>query len=102
MLVGRARRRDRGVRLGSHRRPRIGPLVAEIPSSPVTPRRQRFARAAGSRAARLNLPPGNRPGAAWLGGLGVEVEPWDGRMARGPQIPRREETIYGNAVGALG
>jgi hypothetical protein len=30
------------------------------------------------------------------------VEPWDGRMARGPMIPRRDDTIYANLVGALG
>jgi hypothetical protein len=51
---------------------------------------------------RLNLPPGNRPGAEWLRGMGVVVEPWDGRMARGPQVPRRDDTIYGMTVGALG
>ena len=37
-----------------------------------------------------------------VAGLGVELEPWDGRMARGPAVERREETIYGNLVGALG
>jgi hypothetical protein len=51
---------------------------------------------------RLNLPPNNRPGAAWLERLGVEIEPWDGRMGRGSEIPRRDETVYGMVIGALG
>ena len=51
---------------------------------------------------RLNLPPENREGADWMRGLGVEVEEWDGRMARGPQVPRRPETIYAMTVGPLG
>jgi len=38
----------------------------------------------------------------WLRGLGVEPDPWDGRMARGAPIPRREESIYGSTAGALG
>jgi len=49
-----------------------------------------------------NMPTSNRRGVAWLRGLGVEPDPWDGRMARGAAIPRVEEAIYGNAVGALG
>jgi hypothetical protein len=44
----------------------------------------------------------NRPGARWLRSLDVALEPWDGRMARGPQVARREDTIYANLVGALG
>jgi hypothetical protein len=44
----------------------------------------------------------NEPGVRWLRGLGVELEPWDGRMARGPQIARSDDTIYANLVGALG
>ena len=37
-----------------------------------------------------------------LESLGVELDPWDGRMALGRPIPRRESTIYGSVVGALG
>jgi hypothetical protein len=50
----------------------------------------------------LSLPAANRAGAERLSAMGAELEPWDGRMARGPQVPRRDETIYANLVGALG
>ena len=82
--------------------PRIGPMVADTPSVAETLLHEAFALAKDVPDLRLNLPPRNRAGAEWLAGLGVELEPWDGRMARGPQIPRREETIYGMTVGALG
>jgi GNAT superfamily N-acetyltransferase len=82
--------------------PRIGPIVADAPSVAEALLHGAFALARGVDEWRLNLPPDNRPGAEWLRGLGVEIEPWDGRMARGPQIPRRDETIYGMTVGALG
>lgn len=82
--------------------PRIGPFVAETPVIAATLLTEAFARADGVRTLRINLPPDNRVGAAWLRGLGIPIEPWDGRMARGPQVPRREETVYGMAVGALG
>jgi hypothetical protein len=55
-----------------------------------------------ARTVRLNFPAANRAGADRLWRLGAEMEPWSGRMARGPEVPRREDTIYGNAVGALG
>jgi hypothetical protein len=51
---------------------------------------------------RLNLPPANRAGIERLRSIGAALEPWTGRMARGPNVPRREETIYASAVGALG
>ena len=35
-------------------------------------------------------------------GPGIELEPWDGRMGRGPLMPRRDDTVYGMAIGALG
>ena len=82
--------------------PRIGPMVAEDPAVAASLLVEAFRIAAGLEHVRLNLPPGNRPGAAWLESLGVEIEPWDGRMARGEEIERREETIYAMAVGALG
>ena len=50
----------------------------------------------------LNLPSANVAGARWLGELGLETQEWKGRMARGPEIPRRDDTIYANLVGALG
>jgi hypothetical protein len=82
--------------------PRIGPFLAETPDVAATLLVDAFDRARGVETLRINLPPNNRPGAAWLAQLGVEIEPWDGRMARGPQVPRRDETVYGMAVGALG
>ncbi len=81
--------------------PRIGPVLADEPSIAETLLAEGFART-GTDELRLNLPPNNRLGAAWLRSLGVAVEPWDGRMARGPALPRREETLYGMTVGALG
>jgi GNAT superfamily N-acetyltransferase len=82
--------------------PRIGPLLADDPTVAETLMVEAFAVADAAGELRLNLPPNNHPGTAWLHGLGVQVEPWDGRMARGPQIPRRDDTVYGMAVGALG
>lgn len=81
--------------------PRVGPLLADEPSVAEALLVEAFAMAPADEL-RLNLPPNNRSGAAWLRGLGIEVEPWDGRMARGPRVPRRDETVYGMAVGALG
>lgn len=82
--------------------PRIGPVVADAPSVAASVVHAAFQLAPDVQELRLNLPPSNRAGAEWLRGLGLEVETWDGRMARGPQVPRREETIYGMSVGALG
>ena len=44
----------------------------------------------------------NAIGRAWLERLGGDVRRSDGRMARGPHLPRRLDLIYGNVVGALG
>jgi hypothetical protein len=49
-----------------------------------------------------NLPGENGEGRAWLASLGAGITPTDGRMARGAEISRRLDTIYGNAIGALG
>lgn len=81
---------------------RIGPMLAEAPPVAAALLREGFALVPDAPEFRLNLPPNNRPGAAWLEQLGVEVEPWDGRMGRGPAIPRRDETVYCMAIGALG
>jgi len=82
--------------------PRIGPMVADEPAVAEALLLEAFGLLPGVDGLRLNLPPGNEPGAGWLRGLEVPIEPWDGRMARGPQIPRRDDAIYGMAVGALG
>ena len=81
---------------------RIGPMLAEEPPIAAALLRDAFALVPDTPDFRLNLPPNNRPGAEWLQGLGVDVEPWDGRMGRGPLIPRRDDTVYGMAIGALG
>jgi ribosomal protein S18 acetylase RimI-like enzyme len=82
--------------------PRIGPFLAETPDIAAALMTRAFAEVDGVDALRINLPPNNRPGAAWLRAMGIDIEPWDGRMGRGPQVPRRDETVYGMAVGALG
>ena len=82
--------------------PRIGPFLADEPFIAEALLGRAFASAPAVTELRLNLPPNNAPGAAWLRTLGVEVEPWDGRMGRGPRISRRDDTVYGMAVGALG
>jgi len=82
--------------------PRMGPMVADAPSVAETLLLEALTMVPEVEELRLNLPPENREGADWMRGLGLEVEPWDGRMARGPQIQRRPETIYAMTVGPLG
>jgi GNAT superfamily N-acetyltransferase len=81
---------------------RIGPFLAEEPPIAGAILADAFARSPDLHELRLNLPPNNRGGEAWLRSLGIAVETWDGRMARGRDLPKRDETIYGMAVGALG
>lgn len=81
---------------------RIGPLLADRPDVAAAIVAQAFAREPELAEIRLNLRPGNVGGVAWLAGIGVATEPWDGFMARGTDVPRRPETIYGIAIGALG
>lgn len=81
---------------------RVGPFVADAPSVAGDLLAAAFAHAPSATTLTTNLPMANEPGTAWLREAGVTLEPWDGRMARGADIPRRIETIYGNAVGALG
>jgi GNAT superfamily N-acetyltransferase len=81
---------------------RVGPLLADTPDVATALISEALRRLPGTRAVRLNFPSANRAGAERLRRLGADLEPWDGRMARGAQVPRREDTIYANAVGALG
>jgi GNAT superfamily N-acetyltransferase len=81
---------------------RVGPLVADTPDVATELVAAAARRLPGTRTLRLNLPAGNRAGAARLRQLGAVLEPWSGRMARGAQVSRREDAIYANAVGALG
>jgi GNAT superfamily N-acetyltransferase len=82
--------------------PRLGPVVADTPGVAASLLRRAFAAIPSTDEMHLNLPPGNEVGAAWLRELGVPAEPWDGRMARGPDVPRRDDTIYQMTVGPLG
>lgn len=81
---------------------RIGPFLADEPAVAATVLSAAFADAPETDELRVNVPPGNRRGIEWLRALGVTVETWDGRMARGAEVPKREDTLYGMAVGALG
>ena len=81
---------------------RIGPFLADEPPIAGAILADAFARSPEVDELRLNLPPGNHGGEAWLRWLGIAVETWDGRMARGRDLPKRDEAIYGMAVGALG
>lgn len=82
--------------------PRIGPFLADDTAVAAALLGAAFGRLPGVDELGMNLPTANVRGAGWLGGLGFPLEPWDGRMARGEPIPRRDETIYANLVGALG
>lgn len=81
---------------------RVSPLVADSPGIAAALVRAAFELAPEMAEIGLNIPSANQAGSQWLESLGVQLEPWDGRMARGPQIPRRDETIFANLVGALG
>jgi GNAT superfamily N-acetyltransferase len=81
---------------------RLGPFLADQPSvagallasaAPLAPRVE---------AIGAQLPGENVAGIGWLQDIGASVEPWDGRMRRGSGVERRDETIYGSAIGALG
>lgn len=82
--------------------PRLGPVLADTPGMAAALLAGAFERVPGASELTLNVPTANGPGTRWLASLGIELEPWDGRMARGPSIPRRDDTIYANLVGALG
>jgi GNAT superfamily N-acetyltransferase len=82
--------------------PRLGPLVADSPRIAAALVGWAFEAVPTTDQMRLSLPPENRVGATWLRELAIPIEEWDGRMARGPDVPRRDETIYQMAVGPLG
>jgi hypothetical protein len=98
-------RRDRAIVGWAWVRPdadRVGPLVADSPGVAIALVAESLRRMPAAGSVRLTMPPGNRAGPDRLRSLGAELEPWNGRMARGPTVARREETIYASAVGALG
>jgi GNAT superfamily N-acetyltransferase len=81
---------------------RLGPFVADDPSAAEAIVAEAQRHVDDPAGLSTNIPTTNGPGVAWLESLGAELDPWDGRMARGPAVPRRDETIYGSVVGALG
>lgn len=81
---------------------RIGPMVADAPEIAAGLVAAVFEDQPDLADVRLNLPPGNATGADWLRRVRVAAMDWDGRMARGPDVPRRDETIYQMTVGPLG
>lgn len=82
--------------------PRLGPVVADSPPVAASLLAWAFETVPNADEMRLNLPPDNRAGAARLRELGIPIEEWDGRMATGPDIPRRDDTVYQMAAGPLG
>lgn len=81
---------------------RLGPMVADSPEVAAALVAGVFAAHPELGELRLNLPPANTAGAAWLRRLRVAAREWDGRMARGPDLARRDDTIYQMTVGPLG
>lgn len=85
-----------------HEEQRIGPMVADTPEVAAGLVAAVFEAEPGIADLRLNLAPGNIDGAAWLKGARVATAGWHGRMARGPDVPRDDGTIYQMTVGPLG
>lgn len=81
---------------------RIGPLVADSPELAVALVGEAFRRMPSAATLRLNLPAPTEVARQRLAAAGASFEAWEGRMAFGPAIPRRDETMYASAVGALG
>jgi GNAT superfamily N-acetyltransferase len=81
---------------------RLGPLTADSPDVAMAIVREALARMPEAPSLRLTMPPANQAGIEALQGVGATMEESGGRMARGPDVPRRDETIYGHAAGALG
>jgi GNAT superfamily N-acetyltransferase len=80
---------------------RIGPWVADDADVATSILATALEVVAGAELT-ANVPMSNRTALRWLATHGVTPDPWDGRMARGASVERREDTIYGNTVGALG
>lgn len=81
---------------------RIGPWLADDPEAAAAILGEAFRRLPDRAELTANLPMSNEAGLRWVRAHGIEPDPWDGRMARGPAVPRREDAIYGNTMGALG
>jgi GNAT superfamily N-acetyltransferase len=81
---------------------RIGPWVADEPEVAGAILAEALRRVPDHPELTANIPTSNRQAVDWLRSLGVEPDPWDGRMARGAPTPRQEESIFGSTTGALG
>jgi GNAT superfamily N-acetyltransferase len=81
---------------------RIGPVTADTPDVAIAIVRAALARMPQTESLRLTMPAGNRQGLEALRRTGAMTEESGGRMALGPNVPRRDDTIYGHAAGALG
>jgi GNAT superfamily N-acetyltransferase len=81
---------------------RLGPFVADGPDVAAALLTSAFDRLPDASVLVFNPPMSNTEAVSWLATLDVRPDPWDGRMALGPEPPRRHSTIYSNALGALG
>ena len=81
---------------------RVGPLTADSPDVAMAIARVALARMPTTPTLRLTMPAANHAGAEALRRIGATMEESGGRMAIGRDVPRRDETIYGHAAGALG
>ncbi|MEP6681162.1 MAG: GNAT family N-acetyltransferase [Chloroflexota bacterium] len=81
---------------------RLGPFVADGPSVAGALLAAAAALAPAVEAIGTQLPGENVTGIGWLRRIGASIEAWDGGMRRGSGVERRNETIYGSAIGALG
>jgi GNAT superfamily N-acetyltransferase len=81
---------------------RLGPWVADGPGVAAGILAAAFQRVPDHAELTANIPISNAVAVGWLRGHGIEPDPWDGRMALGDPIPRREESIFGSTAGALG
>lgn len=81
---------------------RLGPWIADDTRAAGALLAAATERLPGAPLVAAHVPGENERGHAWLTGLGATTQRADGRMARGVEIERRFDTIYGSTMGALG